>query len=216
MLPALSETVPQTVIVDFGLGNMRSVQHKLTVGGVRADAATTPGEVVAASHLLLPGVGHFGPAMEALENSGLASAIKEAVLGRGVPILGICLGMQLLTDGSEESGTAGLSIVGGRTEHLSSVALGDLPVPNLGWSTVTWDPRISDAFEDASPSDCYFAHSYHVVCDEESVIGTMDYGRSLTAAVQSGPAVGVQFHPEKSHRAGMKRLIDLIRWQVSR
>ncbi len=204
----------RTVIVDFGLGNMRSVQHKLGVSGVRADVASTPGGVMAAAHILLPGVGHFGPAMEALEVSGLASAIKEAVLGRGVPVLGICLGMQLLTDGSEESGTSGLSIVSGRTEHLSSIVPGDLPVPNLGWSTVTWNSRISDAFDDASPSDCYFAHSYHVVCDTESVIGTLDYGRIITAAVQSGPAVGVQFHPEKSHRAGMKRLIDLIRWQV--
>ena len=197
-------------IVDFGLGNLRSLEHKLRVAGLHVQVVSDPAAVAGASHLILPGVGHFGPAMEQLTGSGLSDAILEAVRERSVPILGICLGMQLLTEGSEESGTAGLDLIPGRTTHLKNIVPDGFPIPHIGWAAVSWRAERLPSASASSALDCYFSHSYHVECGEEQVLATASYGVDFVSAVMHGKAAGVQFHPEKSHRSGIMRLVELI------
>ena len=199
-----------TAIIDFGLGNLRSLEHKLSVAGLDVRTVTDPTDVLTASHLILPGVGHFGPAMVRLTETGLGEAIVEAVRAQNTPILGICLGMQLLTDGSEESGTSGLGLVPGRTVHLRNIAPAVFPLPHIGWASVAWRPDRLPGGLATTPLDCYFSHSYHVECDEERILATANYGSAFIAGVIEGRAAGVQFHPEKSHRSGIDRLIELI------
>ncbi len=197
-------------IIDFGLGNLRSIEHKLCMAGLDARVVTNPTAVLEAAHLILPGVGHFGPAMDRLTETGLGEAIVEAVRTKATPVLGICLGMQLLTDGSEESGTSGLGLIPGRTVHLRNLVPEGFPLPHIGWAEVSWH---SDRFPGGSvstPLDCYFSHSYHVECGDERVLATTKYGANLVAGIIDGQVAGVQFHPEKSHRSGIDRLVDLI------
>ena len=203
-------------IVDFGLGNLRSLERKLSLSGLSVAVSSDPEAVEAARHIILPGVGNFGPAMERLISTGLATAIKEAVLLRGIPVLGICLGMQLLTEWSAESRSSGLGLLPGRAQQLRSLVGSTLPVPHLGWSRVDWrHPRMWPHHE-LMPLDCYFAHSYHVVCDDELVLASAVYGLPFVAAIAAGPVVGVQFHPEKSSRSGIAALCNLLELQASR
>lgn len=202
-------------IIDFGLGNLRSLEHKLSVAGLDVSVVTDPAAVASAGHLILPGVGHFGPAMERLERTGLGTAIVQAVRSAGTPVLGICLGMQLLTEGSEESGTSGLGLISGRTVHLRSLVPAGLPLPHIGWSKVSWREDRLLAGSALDPLDCYFSHSYHVECDEAQVLATASYAAEFVSAVVHQSAVGVQFHPEKSHRSGIVRLVDLILAQTA-
>lgn len=197
-------------IIDFGLGNLRSLEHKLSVAGLDVRVVTDAATVASASHLILPGVGHFGPAMERLVHRGLGDAIVQAVRADGTPVLGICLGMQLLTEGSEESGTAGLGLIPGRTVHLRSVVPDGFPLPHIGWSEVSWREDRLLAGSASGALDCYFSHSYHVECGEAQILATASYGTEFVSAVIHEAAVGVQFHPEKSHRNGIARLVDLI------
>ena len=201
---------PGTAIIDFGLGNLRSLEHKLSVAGLEARVVTDPAAVLSAAHLILPGVGHFGPAMDRLSETGLGDAIVEAVRTKATPLLGICLGMQLLTDGSEESGTSGLGLIPGRTVHLRNVVPAGFPLPHIGWAEVSWRSDRFSGRSVATPLDCYFSHSYHVECDEERILATANYGTDFVAGVIDGGAAGVQFHPEKSHRSGIDRLVELI------
>ncbi|MDN5348188.1 MAG: imidazole glycerol-phosphate synthase subunit HisH [Clostridia bacterium] len=191
------------VIIDYGMGNLRSVQKALERLGYAADITDDPQEVLTAAGLILPGVGAFGDAMIALEKRGLDRAIKEAV-GRGVPFLGICLGMQLLFAESEEGGHCrGLGILAGKVVRLS----GPVRVPHMGWNAVHFtrpSPLISGL--PAEPY-FYFVHSYVAVPEQEEVIlGVTDYGGDFVAAVNWGHIFGVQFHPEKSSDQGLRLL----------
>jgi glutamine amidotransferase len=181
------------IIVDIGLSNIGSVRQALSRVGAQSMTASSAGELEGAGAVILPGVGAFGDGMAALRAQGLVEPLrKHAAAGR--PLLGICLGMQLLADQSQEHGRhEGLGIVPGRVVRLTP-ADPSLPVPNMGWCDVA-----DDAY--------YFAHGYHLVPDDPAdVAGAIDYGGPVTAIVRRGSVTGVQFHPEKSQDAGLEML----------
>ena len=193
------------VIVDYGLGNLGSVGNMLRRIGVTSRISSSADDVKSASALVLPGVGAFDVGMRNLRARGLVEPLRERVLEQGCPILGICLGMQLLTRASEEGEEQGLGWIQATTKRFD-LAGTSLPVPHMGWN----DTRTTDAtlFHDL-PDDArfYFVHSYHVVCDDPAdVAATCRYGGDVTAAIHHGNIYGTQFHPEKSHKFGMRVL----------
>jgi imidazole glycerol-phosphate synthase subunit HisH len=195
-------------VVDYGVGNMGSVLNMLKRVQVPARVVADEEGMRAARKLILPGVGAFDRAMSRLAESGLLELLNERVLRDGVPVLGLCLGMQLLTEGSEEGTLRGLGWIGGTTRRFRFDTDGDrLKIPHMGWNTVR--PRagavLFQGLEGEAPF--YFVHSYHVVCEREGdVAATARHGYDFTAAVQAGHIFGTQFHPEKSHRFGMRLL----------
>jgi glutamine amidotransferase len=196
----------QVVVIDHGLCNMNSIVRALEYCGGEVRIADSPSDLVGATHYVLPGVGAFPAAMEMLRNSGLADALTEAVLGRGVPILGICLGMQLMMTASEEiEETRGLGWIPGRVCRIEP-GPGDR-VPHVGWNTVEFDSGFPLSAAVEGNGDFYFVHSFHVVPEEPEVIaGTTLFAGTIVSAVQKGSISGVQFHPEKSQSSGFSIL----------
>jgi glutamine amidotransferase len=198
--------VSAVAIVDYGMGNLDSVARAVEECGGRAFIADRPEALADAAAVILPGVGAFGRGMENLESRGFVRALREDVVDREVPLLGVCLGMQLLAARSEEHGdNAGLGFIEGEVVRLEPAP--GLPVPHVGWNNV--DQRRPSRLLDGVPSgaDFYFVHSYHFVpVHEEDVVATTDYGRPLVAVVEHGSIWGVQFHPEKSQRRGLALL----------
>jgi len=195
---------PRIAIVDYRMGNLRSVEKGFQAAGVDGTVITDDASVLrAARGIVLPGVGAFRDASANLRSSGLWDVLLERVAA-GVPLLGICLGMQLLVDlGREDGEWEGLGLVPGTCDRLP----GGVRVPHIGWNTISY-PRSSRLFT-AIPegSAFYFVHSYRVVPDETSaIIGLTEYGVPFAAAVQAGPVFGVQFHPEKSSDRGLRLL----------
>ncbi len=191
-------------IVDYGMGNLRSVEKGFEHAGV-ADIAITgdPGVVATADGIVLPGVGAFRDAAAHLRNGGLREVIL-ARIGEGVPFLGICLGMQLLADvGLEDGEWEGLGVMGGTCERLP----GGVKVPHIGWNTVEY-PRESPLFAGIPAGTAfYFVHSYHLKpADPSCIIGLTSHGIDFAAAVGAGNVYAVQFHPEKSSAAGLALL----------
>lgn len=200
------------VIVDYGMGNLRSIVKKFDRIGVSTVVSGSPAEVASADKLVLPGVGHFGGAMRTLEASGLRGALETAVHGRGVPILGICLGMQLLALRSEESDTEGLGWLDADVVRFAIEDPLRFKVPQMGWNSVVVvkASKLTDGL--APDSEFYFAHSYHMVCREASdVLGETEYAYRFPSAVERGNVYGVQFHPEKSHDVGEAMLLNFAR-----
>jgi imidazole glycerol-phosphate synthase subunit HisH len=194
---------PRVAIVDYGMGNLHSVKRKLDRVGVHPQLTADPDELLRADKLVLPGVGHFGKAMEHLYTLGLVPALHEAVVERKTPILGICLGMQLFARHSEEGDAEGLGWI---DAHVRRFAIDDtrrFKVPHMGWNGVRV-ARSSPMLEGVTAqTEFYFVHAYHVVCrDSEDVLCDTDYAYPFTSVVQRGNLYGVQFHPEKSHEAG--------------
>lgn len=193
------------VVVDYGMGNLRSVLSKLRRLKVEAIVSGDPTDVAAATRLLLPGVGAFGAGMRNLADRGLLDVLNTRVLEDGVPVLGICLGFQLLTQHSEEGDVAGLGWIDGETRRFDS-DLG-IRVPHAGWNAVEV-ARDNGLWRDVPDDErFYFTHSYYVTCNRpEDAIGTTHYGTDFVAAVQRDNVYGTQFHPEKSHRQGLQIL----------
>ena len=196
-------------IVDYGVCNVGSVRNVLRHCGFTSTIASKPEAIAEASKLILPGIGHFSAGMEKLTARGLTGALIEAVHTRGVPILGICLGMQLLGARSDESETPGLDLIDARAVAFDKTRMGpDLKIPHMGWNAV--EIGHANCLTGGMNGDTryYFAHSYHMqVADEADVTLWCDYGYPFAAAVNRGNIYGVQFHPEKSHRFG-RSLID--------
>ena len=196
------------VIVDYGVGNLGSLRNMLKKVGQEALISQDPQAVGMADKIILPGVGSFDHAINNLRSTGLIPVLSECVLNRKIPILGVCLGMQLMTGGSEEGELPGLGWVDAETVRFRfDESLRHLKVPHMGWNTV----RVRGAsplFEEmAEGSRFYFVHSYHVRCRAESdVLATTDYGGDFVSAFAQENIAGVQFHPEKSHRFGMRLL----------
>ena len=190
-------------IVDYGVGNLFSLQSSF--GAVGAEALVTAEEDVlcAADKILLPGVGAFEDAARKLRESGLAQVLCR-LAGEGKPLLGICLGMQLLFEKSYEYGEhAGLGLIPGVIRPISDVIPETLKVPHIGWNPLRIK-RDSFIFSGIRDGDCvYFVHSYYAADCEESILATAEYGAELTAAVQYKNIYGCQFHPEKSGNAGL-------------
>lgn len=191
------------VIVDYGLGNVGSIHNMFTRSGVRAAVSGEPADVRAATKLVLPGVGSFDTGMGELHASGLVPVLEEQVVGAQVPVLGICLGMQMLGRSSEEGTSPGLGWLDMETVHFDmSRAESPEKVPHMGWSAIQQGDRQS-LFDAGESRSYYFSHSYHPRCRDELVLATATYGYEFPCAVQEGNIVGVQFHPEKSHQAGV-------------
>ena len=195
-------------IVDYGMGNLRSVERALAVVGGRPVFSRDPEEIRESARLILPGVGAFGDAMENLRRDGLDRAICDAV-GNGVPLLGLCLGLQLLFAESHEFGHhLGLGLIPGRVLKLDSPGL---RVPHVGWNQVEDlrpDPLLSNI---PAGSYFYFVHSFFVEPENDSdVLCRTSYGRSFCSIARRGGVCGAQFHPEKSQQAGRQLLVNFL------
>jgi imidazole glycerol-phosphate synthase subunit HisH len=205
---------PLVAVVDYGAGNLVSIDQALATAGARVRMATGPADVEGADLLVVPGVGAAAPAMERLHAAGLVGPIRAWVAGDR-PYLGICLGLQLLFDASDEDGARTLGVLGGRT-----VRLDDAPtLPHIGWNQVDLD-RGHPAFEGiASGTDFYFVHSYAGRpaggIGDASVLGTTAHGDRFVSAVARGRLLGVQFHPERSAGDGLRLLANVVRWAAA-
>jgi len=191
-------------IIDYGMGNIGSIQNMLKKIGAPVTITHDPATISAAEKIILPGVGAFDTAIENLNKAGLIPLLNDLALERHRPILGICLGMQLMTKRSDEGALPGLGWLDAETVRFPNDSL---RVPHMGWNTVRirGEPSI---FKDMGEEPrFYFVHSYHLVCkDEGDVLATTHYGYDFVSSVRKGNIYGTQFHPEKSHRFGMRLL----------
>ena len=192
-------------IIDFGMGNLRSVQKAFERLGASVEITTSREDIAAAQKLILPGVGHFAQGMQALTQKGLDKTIRHAVNDNQVPVLGICLGMQLLTNYSEEGDVLGLGLVDAKTRKFKNFA--GLKIPHMGWNRL-FPKKQSKLLDGISMEEYfYFVHSYFVTCeDSKDVLAQTKYGNNIVSAFQHKNIYGCQFHPEKSHDAGLKIL----------
>jgi imidazole glycerol-phosphate synthase subunit HisH len=193
-------------VIDYALGNVGSVSNMLKKIGAPARIARTAEEIAEATALVLPGVGHFDEGMRSLEESGLRRTLDER-FASGIPVLGICLGVQLMARMSEEGSRRGLGWL--RADVRRFRLEPPMTVPHMGWNQVEASGGL---FEGIEQPRFYFVHSFHLVCDDEAdVCGWTRYGYRFAAAVQHDRVFGTQFHPEKSHRFGMTLLRNFVR-----
>ena len=195
------------------MGNVASVVNMGRTAGGHLIVSSSPDEIAAASRLIVPGVGAFDNGMMLLRERGLIPALNEAALNRRVPVLGICLGLQLFTRGSEEGASPGLGWLAADTVRFDSKP--DLRVPHMGWNTLDMvgDGASGDPLFANLPAEprFYFVHSYYVRCDSErDVIGWTDYGGRFASAARHTNIAGVQFHPEKSHKFGLRLMRNFL------
>lgn len=199
------------VVIDYGIGNLGSVRRSLEECGAHVIVSDRPESLKQASHAVLPGVGAFSRGMENLRAKDWLPAVRELVLDDGVPLLGVCLGMQLLADTGHEGGTtAGLGLIHGEVRRLEARS-SDERVPHVGWNEVY--PLIECPLFAGIPAgaDFYFVHSYHFVPRAEGQLAAYaPYCGRTAAAVVAGNVCGVQFHPEKSSRAGFQLLRNFL------
>jgi len=199
------------VIIDYGMGNLRSVFNKFRRMGYISEISSDPDVIKKADKLILPGVGHFAKGMKNLEEKGLIGVLKDKVLVEKTPIFGICLGMQLFSEYSDEGNCQGLGWIKGKTVHFEINDWIKYKIPHIGWNTVSIVNKNSiDSF--LTDNDFfYFVHSYHVKCDDISDVWmTSWYEHEFVSAVKKDFIFGTQFHPEKSHDTGMKLLKNFI------
>jgi len=198
-------------IVDYNMGNLASVQNAFAKLGKDTVVESDPQKFKEYDKLILPGVGAFGDAMEHLKERNMVEAIKEFA-NSSKPMLGICLGMQLLFESSEEFGEhEGLGLIKGKVVHFDSKKFSEpLKVPHMGWNRMfTKEHPLFDGLDENHY--LYFVHTYHVMCDdEEDIIGRTNYGYEFTSAVAHKNIMGIQPHPEKSHKNGLKILENFI------
>lgn len=197
-----------TVIVDYGMGNVGAIANMLRSLGHPAEVTRDPSVVERAERLILPGVGAFDHAVDSLERLRLREPLDRKVRQQGTPVLGICLGLQLLARSSEEGTLPGFGWIDARVVRFRSE--GGIRVPHMGWNTVDL-ARASRLFagleEDAR---FYFVHSYHLTDADADAIAFTSHGRRFVSAIEHGNVMGVQFHPEKSHRFGKRLLGNFV------
>ncbi len=201
-----------TAIIDYDAGNIKSVEKALLFLGEQVCVTREREKILSADRVILPGVGSFGKAMERIRSYGLEDVIKE-IVSRGTPFLGICLGLQLLFDRSEEcEGVAGLGILRGEIIRIPEKEGGK--VPQIGWNSLRY-PKQGRLFEGvAEESYVYFVHSYYLKAGEENIVtATTEYNTLIHASVEKGNVFACQFHPEKSSETGLKILRNFIRIQ---
>lgn len=194
------------VIIDYGVGNLGSFRNIFRRIGIRAKVSSLAEDIILADKLILPGVGAFDNGMENLKKAGLIGLLSDEVLGKNKPILGVCLGMQMLMDGSEEGLAQGLGWIKGYVKKFDfSTENQELKIPHMGWNKVQF--KEGSLFHQIEKPRFYFVHSYYASCQsEENVVGTTQYGLKFASAIQQENILGVQFHPEKSHQFGMSLL----------
>ena len=196
-------------IINCQLGNIGSIVKR--VKGHTITIIDEPQKLKQVDKLILPGVGHFQHGMEQLEKLGLVDILNKAVLEKKTPILGICLGMQLLTKHSEEGNLDGLGFIDARTKKFQQQDK-TLKIPHMGWNTVSFLKKSEITNEISEYPRYYFVHSYFVECThDKDVLGTTDYGQTFVSAFQQNNIFGLQFHPEKSHKYGMELLANFCK-----
>ena len=197
-------------IIDYDAGNIRSVEKAILALGGQVKVTREREEILSADHIILPGVGAFGAAMEKLHRYGLVDVITEAVM-RNIPFLGICLGLQLLFESSEESeGVKGLGILSGKIRRLPESE--GLKIPHIGWNSLQY-PNAGRLFEGiAEEAYVYFVHSYYLEADQPKIVtAATEYAAYIHASVEQGNVFACQFHPEKSSDVGMQILKNFMR-----
>lgn len=202
-------------VVDYGVCNVGSMVNMLRKLGCTAEIASDPDDIMRASRLILPGVGAFDHGVTALRERGLRDALLAKMNTDAVPLLGVCLGMQLLCEGSEEGDLPGLGLIRGICRRFSFEEASPFRVPHMGWNEiiVSRPSPLMSSLE--TRARFYFTHSFHLVCTEPTdLLATANHGYLFTAAVQKESVVGVQFHPEKSHRFGMALLSNFSTWNA--
>ena len=194
-------------IVDYGVGNLFSLKSSFASIGIEAVVTGDEKILEQADKIILPGVGAFGDTIEKLNETGMAEAVKKEA-AKGKPIMGICLGMQLLFDKSFEYGEyEGLGLISGEIRPIADVIDPSLKIPHIGWNALSFKGEKSPIFKYLKDGDhVYFVHSFYGANCSDSVIATADYGPELTAAVAKDNVYGVQFHPEKSGQVGLNIL----------
>ena len=198
-------------IINYGAGNLFSVEKAFSALGADVRVSSTASDILSADKIVLPGVGAFGDCMEQLNASGLITAIREGVT-RGIPLLGICVGLQILFEGSEESsGVEGLGLLQGR---VSRIAAPHEKIPHMGWNAlnIAENHREKGLFA-GIPQDsyAYFVHSYHALPKDRAIISsTCFYGEEITASISAGNIMATQFHPEKSGDIGLKIIHNFV------
>lgn len=194
-------------IVDYGVGNLFSLKSSFSAIGAETVLTPDTDVIKKADKILLPGVGAFGDAAEKLKRTGLGDIIIEEA-NKGKPLLGICLGMQLLFEKSYEYGIHdGLGLIKGEIRPIADVIPKELKIPHIGWNALSFKGDLSPIFKNIKDGDfVYFVHSYYGTNCEESVSATTEYGAKLTASVQNKNVFGCQFHPEKSGAVGLNIL----------
>jgi glutamine amidotransferase len=202
------------VIIDYGMGNLRSILMKFKRIKAEAIISASPADIERADKLILPGVGHFAAGMKNLQKTGLISVLNKRVIECHVPLLGICLGMQLLTKFSEEGDCAGLGWIDAVTRKFNfSFPQDNLRIPHMGWNTID-KKRESVMLKGITPDNrFYFAHTYAVSCnDDHDIVAATQYGYEFASIVQQNNIYGTQFHPEKSHFHGLKLIDNFVRF----
>lgn len=201
-------------IVDYGMGNLGSIKNMFKYIGVEAVIESDVDKIKNASKILLPGVGAFDTAMKKINEGGLKEVLNEKALKEQVPVLGICLGMQLLTNSSEEGSLAGLGWIDAKTITFKDRIDKKYRIPHMGWNIVNKsnESLLTNGFESFDEVRFYFVHSYFVkVDDEKNSILKTNYGLEFDSAIQKNNIYGAQFHPEKSHKFGMKLFENFAR-----
>ena len=194
------------VVIDYKMGNIGSILNMLKKIDAEGIISSDPDEIKRADKLILPGVGSFDRGIRNLTDSGLIPILESKVIKERTPILGICLGMQLFSKRSEEGVLDGLGWIDAEVKRFS-FENNKLKIPHMGWNSVTVLKQDNLLRDMPEQSRFYFVHSYYLVCkDEKDALLTTDYGHSFTSAVKKDNIIGVQFHPEKSHKFGMKLL----------
>lgn len=198
------------LLIDYGVGNIASISNMLRTCGLSVVVSSKEADINAASHIILPGVGAYDAAARKLREYGLYQVLQDRAKAK-IPLLGICLGAQLLLDGSEEGNLPGLGIIPGYCKKFDPLQVAPLKVPHMSWSEVNFvrESRLNDF--GASPR-FYFVHSYYFKCNHErNVTGVTHYGHSFPCVIEQENVFGVQFHPEKSHRFGKQLLTNFVK-----
>ncbi|HUR67020.1 MAG TPA: imidazole glycerol phosphate synthase subunit HisH [Chitinophagaceae bacterium] len=196
----------KTIIINCREGNVNSVQKMMSMISPGTKVTDSPGDILGADKIILPGIGHFQKAMEALNRYRLIEPLNEAVLVKKKPILGICLGMQIMAGSSEEGSSAGLGWLNGEVLRFKSSSR-ELKIPHMGWNTVDFIKQSLLNRDIPDGSEFYFAHSFHWRSrDRSEILGETEYGTCFPSAIEKENIFGVQFHPEKSHDGGMQLL----------
>jgi imidazole glycerol-phosphate synthase subunit HisH len=203
-------------IIDYGLGNIQAFLNIYKKLHIPVQVAKSESDLDGASKLILPGVGHFDYAMQKFNNSGMREKVEDLVLQNNIPVLGICVGMQIMANSSEEGVEPGLGWIGGTVKILETIVMVDdnLPLPHMGWNSITSNHRDLFSGIDSDDLEFYFLHSYYFDCiSQEDCIANVDYSSNFCCAVNNKNIFGVQFHPEKSHHFGvtlLKNFAELV------